>query len=146
MKKLALTLLAVASLATATGCMRYNIKVGKGATGPAQTVWDHHFLWTLVGDGNIDVAAICGSDVSDATIHIERTFVDGLLTSLIGGFIWQPSTVQVSCGAKSGAVAVNDDAARKIVASPEFLAMVDEIAPDRLDDAHQVQLIVGATP
>lgn len=143
MKKLSLALV-VAALAISTGCMRYNIKVGKGGTGPVQTVWDHHFLWALGGDGNVDVSAICGG-ATDATIHIERTFIDGLLSDLVfGGWIWQPSTIQVSCGDKTGAVAIDDDTARKIVASPEFLAMVDEIAPDRLDDAHQAQLIVAA--
>lgn len=50
--------------------------------------------------------------------------------------------MQVSCGEKSAAVAIDEETARRIVSSPEFLAMVDEVAPDRLDDARQAQRFV----
>lgn len=146
MKKIALSLLAIVALASTSACMRYNIKVGKGGSGPAQTVWDHHFLWSLVGEGNVDVAAICNGS-TDATIHIERTFIDGLLSTIVfGGWLWEPSTVQVQCGEKTAEVAVDRETAKKLVGSAEFLDVVEAVAPDRLDDAHAAQEQLALAP
>ncbi len=143
MKKFAVfTVLAV--LATASGCMHYNVKVGKGGTGPAQTIWQHHFAWSLVGDGSVDVSSICNGS-PDATVRIETTFIDGLLSHIVfGGWLWQPTTMTVQCGEKTAEIAIDEATAKKIVASPEFLDMVNEVAPDRLADAVEAQEVLAA--
>jgi hypothetical protein len=144
MKKLAV-LAALAALAISTGCMHYNIKVGKGGTGPSQTMWQHHFAWMLVGDGNVDVASVCNG-ATDATVRIERTLVDALLSYIVfGGWLWQPSTVTVQCGEKTAEVAIDEATAKKLVSSSEFLDMVNEVAPDRVADAVAAQDVLAAS-
>lgn len=144
MKKLAV-LAALAALAVTSGCMHYNVKVGKGGSGPAQTIWQHHFAWSLVGDGSVDVSSICNGS-PDATVRIETTFIDGLLSYIVfGGWLWQPTTMTVQCGEKTAEIAIDEATAKKIVASPEFLDMVNEVAPDRLADAVEAQEVLAAT-
>jgi hypothetical protein len=145
MKKLAV-FAALAALAVTSGCMHYNVKVGKGGSGATQTFWQHHFVFGLIGDGNVDVASICNGS-TDATVKIERTFVDGCLGGILfAGALWQPSTVTVQCGEKTAEVAIDEATAKKIVASPEFLDVVNEVAPDRMQDAvvAQQQLATAA--
>ena len=143
MKKLAV-LAALAALAVTSGCMHYNVKVGKGGSGPSQTIWQHHFIFGLIGDGNVDVASLCNGS-TDATVKVEHTFVDGCLGGIMfAGALWQPSTVTVQCGEKTAEVAIDEATAKKIVASPEFLDLVNDVAPDRLDDAVAAQKTLAA--
>lgn len=143
MKKLAV-LAAVVAAFSLSACTHYNVKVGKGGTGPSQTIWQHHFLFGLVGDGNVDVASVCNGS-PDATVRVETTLIDGLLKVIVfGGWLWQPTTMTVQCGEKTAEVAIDEATAKKIVASPEFLDLVNEVAPDRLADAVEAQEALAA--
>lgn len=131
-----------ALLAFTVGCFKYNIKSGAGGNmsgPPKKDDWQMHFVFGLIGEGNVDVQSVCGGN--DATVHIERTFLDGII-ALCTDQLVGPSHIQVYCGGGGGGggapatssvdVPVSKEQAQKIVKSDEFRAAVAEQAPERL--------------
>jgi hypothetical protein len=142
MRRLARSALALAFASFAlTGCFKYAIVSGSGGNleGNAKTAWENHFLWGLVGDPSVDVSKVCGTE--NATVRVERDFLQGLLSTVLLG-LWTPSTLRVYCGSTdrpSAMIELSPEDQRALVSSAGFLDMVLDVAPELYDDAEQAQ-------
>lgn len=128
--------LAVAVVISTSGCFKYMIKTGEGGDirgEPTQSVWQHHLIDGMVGEGIVDVKKVCGGS-PDATISIERNMVDAILGNLTGNLLWNPSTINVYCGDKVAAVELDADETERIASTPAFREAVQETAPARLTE------------
>ncbi len=129
-----------ALLLSTTGCFKYVVKTGSGgdvSRPPATSVWNHHFVNGLVGESAIDVKDLCPS--GDATIRIERNLIDSLLGNITGNILWNPSHVEVFCGGSAAALELDDEKQRAFAKSELFLEAVENLAPERLDEALALQ-------
>lgn len=129
---LALTFAVVTST---SGCFKYVIRTGEGGdtTGkPTESVWQHHLIHGMVGEGIVDVKKVCGSP--DATISIERNMVDSILGNLTGDLLWNPSTINIYCGEKIAAVELDAEQTERVASTPAFRAAVEETARERLSE------------
>ena len=129
---LALTLAVAVS---ASGCFKYLIKTGAGGDPsgtPTKSVWQHHLLDGMIGEGIVDVQQVCGSP--DATIAIERNVVDAILGNLTGNLLWNPSTINVYCGDKVAELELDAEETERVASSHAFRDAVEETAPERLSE------------
>ena len=134
------TIVPLCLAAIAAGCYEHTYTIGTGAqTGPlVYDHWQNHWLGGLIGEEIVDISEICPS--GNATIHDEQTFLNGLVSALTVG-IYTPTEVKSRCrGGRSGQLELDKATVRRIVAAPVFLERVEEIAPERLQEA-----INGAT-
>jgi len=125
--------LIVAIALSTSGCFKYLIKTGAGGDTrgePTKSIWQHHLIDGMIGEGLVDVGAVCGSP--DATISIERNMVDAILGNLTGNLLWNPSTINVYCGDKVAEVVLDAEQTERVASSEAFRAGVAETAPDRL--------------
>jgi hypothetical protein len=137
--------LVVAMMMTTTGCFKYMIKTGAGgnASGtPTKSMWQHHLIDGLIGEGIVDVTEVC-SGSPDATITIERNVVDGILGGLTGNLLWNPSTINVYCGDKASALLLDAEQTKRVASSAAFRDGVAEAAPERLAE---LDARLGSTP
>lgn len=130
-----------ALLVAAAGCWQHTYVIGAGAPGGAlvHDEWRHHWLWGLVNpDQELALQQVCPS--GNATIHMEASFLNGLVGVLTSG-IYTPTTVQVRCAEARAALdlQLSSDDVAKIVAAPEFLDWVEVVAPERLVEATRAQ-------
>ncbi|MDP8223651.1 MAG: hypothetical protein P9L99_09850 [Candidatus Lernaella stagnicola] len=136
MKKFVLIVLVVAVIALfTTGCFKHTFDVGKGATS-GQTVyskWHSHWLFGIIGDDTVDVKKLCPS--GNATIHNEISFVNGLIGAFVG-IVYYPTTVTIKCrSGKKAEVELNAEEAAALITDPNFIYIVDEVAPGMRDQA-----------
>lgn len=123
----------------ASACYQHSFTIGDGApTAPVvDEEWHHHWLWGLISpDSELRLSDECTSE--DATIEAEETFLNGLVAVLTGG-IYSPTTVRVRCANGTASLDLDERAIAQIVSAPEFLAWVDAVLPDRLDEAAVAQ-------
>lgn len=137
MKKLLVALLVLAVMMAAVGCFKHTFDVGKGAPN-GKVVYDHwhsHWLFGIIGNKQVDVKEFCKS--GDATIFEETSFVNGLIGAFIG-LIYYPTTVEIRCndGGKAQLNLSVEDMA-KLVTDPQFLAYVQDVAPEQMDQAEK---------
>ncbi|MCP4898031.1 MAG: hypothetical protein GY906_13750 [bacterium] len=136
MKKHTIVMLVAGLCLLFTGCYKHTYTIGEGATTGSKVAyehWHHHWIFGIIGDENVNISEICPS--GNATIHEERSFLNGIVDVLIG-FIYSPTTVTVIC-AEGGEteIELTSDKIAMIVADPRFLLAVEEYAPERLADA-----------
>ncbi len=87
-------------LVLASGCYRhiYQVPGAIPAGFPAYSRWHHHLIFGLVNlSGDVDLPAVCPNGI--ARITDEHTFLNWLVSALIGGFIYTPTTVEIWCAA-----------------------------------------------
>lgn len=137
---LSLTLVAVAMLPLA-GCFQHTFTIGAGAPDGelVYKAWHHHWLFGLIRpeyQEDVLVSKLCPS--GNATIHKETTFLNGLVDVLIG-FIYSPTTVTITCddGSMASFELSSEDVAA-IVTDPLFLELIQESAPERLAEVHEL--------
>jgi hypothetical protein len=122
-------------VASISGCFKYTIKTGNGGDvggTPDKSEWTLHFIDGLVGEGGVDVQAICNGP--NATIKIERNVVDAIIANATGVFLVQPSHIDVYCGdQRVSQLPVDKESARRIAATDEFLDIVAEARPEMLE-------------
>jgi hypothetical protein len=110
-------------------------RCGAPQTGtPRYSEWHDHFIFGLINtDGEVDIKSICPS--GNATIVNYVSFLNGLLTYLLSGWIWTPTTVDVYCaeGEATHSVPVSEESARAIIHAAEFKELVAQYAPAQLD-------------
>jgi hypothetical protein len=126
------SILAVMIALASSGCYKYMVKTGAGGNTrgePTKSTWQHHLIDGLIGEGAVDIAAVCGS--ADATVTIERTVVDSILVGMTG-MLWNPSTINVYCGNKVASVELDSDQTERVARSEAFRVGVIETAPERL--------------
>ena len=137
---------------TALGCMKHTFVVGGGApqeeANEVYDSWHSHWLFGIIGNKEVDIKKLCPS--GHATIYERTSFINGLIGGLIG-FIYYPTTVTVYCrGGHSDAdlgngshkrvkVELTREQAARIAASPEFMEMVRDVAPEQLGRAELAQ-------
>jgi hypothetical protein len=127
-----------------SGCFKYTVISGKGGnmSGTPKSNWESHFLWGLIGEPRLDLKTICGSE--NATVQIERDFLQGLISSCLGN-LWTPATVRVYCGetsAPAAALQLTPEQQRAFVESDAFMNAVAETAPEMIVDAQAAQAAV----
>jgi hypothetical protein len=128
--------LALAVVISSTGCFKYMIKTGEGGDTrgqPTQSVWQHHLIDGMIGEGMVDVEKVCGGS-PNATISIERNMVDAILGNLTGNLLWNPSTINIYCGDKVAAVTLDAEQTERVASTPAFREAVEETAPERLTE------------
>jgi hypothetical protein len=137
------TVAVAAFLVSVMGCNKYMIKTGAGGdtgSAPKKSEWQMHFVDGLIGEGNFDVQQICGGP--DATIKIERSILDGIISSCTGLLV-MPSHVDVYCGAGATAptaqLPLTQHNAEVIAKSDEFRAATVAIAPDRVAEVDAIR-------
>lgn len=136
MKKLRIVGL-LALVTFGAGCMKHVYRVGTGASEsgtPRYSQWHHHFIFGLINpSGEVDVKSVCPS--GNATIVNYVSFLNGLLSYLLTGWIWTPTTVDIYCaeGGATISVPVSEESARAIIHSTEFKELVAQYAPEKLD-------------
>ena len=135
MKKVLILVLSLALIFVLTGCFKHTFTVGKGAPGGKVVYkeWHSHWLYGIIGEKNVELDKLCPS--GNATIHEKTSFVNGLIGALIG-IIYYPTTVTIEC-AEGGRteIELTTEQMAQIATDPSFLAFVEEVAPERMDDA-----------
>ncbi len=138
---------------TAVGCMKHTFITGGGApqedANEVYSSWHSHWLFGIIGNKEVDIKKVCPS--GHATIYERTSFVNGLIGALVG-LIYYPTTVTVYCrGGHSDADLDNGnhktvkfeltrEQAARIAASPKFMEMVRDLAPEQLDRAELAHL------
>jgi len=143
MKKLLICAILVLAALAIVGCFKHTFTVGDGAPN-GQVVydaWHAHWLFGIINSDiteNINLKQVCPS--GDATIHEEISFINGLIGALIG-VIYYPTTVTIRCrgGRGEATLDLTVEQAAQIVADPGFLYLVEEVAPERMNDARLAQ-------
>jgi hypothetical protein len=128
--------LALAVVIGTSGCFKYMIKTGDGGDTrgqPTASVWQHHLIDGMIGEGIVDVEKVCGGS-PNATISIERNMVDAILGNLTGNLLWNPSTINVYCGDKVAEVELDAEQTERVASTPAFREAVEETAPERLSE------------
>ena len=135
MKRNAVWLLTMALALGLTACLQHTYDIGTGAP-EAEVVyrhWHHHWLFGLIRpelQKELDLENFCPS--GNATIHQERSFVNGLITILIG-VVYSPTTVEIRCDSgETARVELSPEDVARIVTDPRFPDLVREVAPERL--------------
>ncbi len=132
--------LLLGGLMLSTGaCYQYQFTIGEGApTAPVEEEeWRSHWLWGLISpDNNLELRDECSSE--NATIEAEQTFLNGLVSVLTGG-IYSPTTVRVRCGDGTAWLDLDEADVARIISAPEFVAWVDAVLPERLEDVIEAQ-------
>ena len=135
MKKKVLAIMAMAVFSV--GCFKHTYTVGSGASTagtPRLSEWRHFFIGGLIGSAEVDVRAVCPS--GNATIVNYHGFLQMLISYIVlGGWLWQPTTVEVYCN-ESGTtsqVVIPAETLNAFVHSPEFREAVALDAPEHLD-------------
>ena len=121
-----------------TGCFKHTYVVGAGA--PAAPLvydeWRHHWLGGLINpDSRLELQAVCPGG-SNATIHQEQTFLNGLVGVLTVG-IYVPRTVKVRCAGGGADLDLGEDEVRRIIADPVFLDRLGALLPERVAEAEE---------
>jgi hypothetical protein len=142
-----LLLVAVAS-AGLVGCFSHTYKVGTGgntASAPKYSEWQSHFVYGLIGGGDVDVRSVCPS--GNATVKNKISFVNGLIGSLVG-VIYYPTTVEVYCADGAAAASTKDGKTsslvipaadmREMARDPKVRAWVREVAPEKAAELDQI--------
>ena len=143
MKKCSVTLAALTLVASFSlvGCHSYVVKLGRGgdlSQPPRKSEWIHHFLAGWVGKPEVNVSEVCGSE--DATVKIEQTLIDGLLTNFTGGVLWHPSHIEVYCrDGTSARLDVDPQQLEAFIRSDAFLDVVAAVSPEHLVEASELQ-------
>ena len=117
------------------GCFEHTYVVGSGApTAPVvYDEWRHHWLVGLISpDHELELQRVCAG-ASDATIHQEQTFLNGLVGALTAG-IYVPRTVQIRCATGRADLDLNEDELRRITSDPRFVDWVEVVLPRRVTD------------
>ena len=103
-------LLLLAALTLTAGCFKINYVTGAQNTGlPTHEEWHHIAILALVELSEpVPLNEICPNGFSK--VHHEVSFTNGLVTQLVGGGLYNPSTIQVYCSSGSAFnVEVNND-------------------------------------
>jgi len=128
--------LALAGLMASPACFTHRYTTDPAAAGGAEVYkqWHHHYLFGLISkDDALDLAKLCPSGALQ--VEDKHTFVNQLLAGLTLG-IWSPTTVTVRCVDGSAAnVEVGEDLSRAIVTDERFLALLADMAPERVPAA-----------
>ena len=127
-------------LLAVVGCFKQTYVVGSGA--PVAPVvydeWRHHWLAGLINpDHELELQRVCPG-TSDATIHQEQTFLNGLISALTVG-IYAPRTVQIRCATGRADLDLNEDELRRITSDPMFVDWVEAVLPSRVTDVMAAQ-------
>lgn len=99
MRKLILAATLAITCVALGGCMHHTTTIGSGgntASVPVYDKWQAHYLFSLIGDEEVNVNALCPS--GNATVKTNISFLNGIVGALIG-LIYYPTTVKVYCGA-----------------------------------------------
>jgi len=127
--------LALAMVFVLTSCFKHTFTTDGGASS-GKTVyseWHSHWLFGIIGDETVNVKKYCPS--GKATIHEEITFVNGLIGALVG-VVYYPTSVEIKCkGGKHAQIDLTKEQVAKIVAHPDFLYFVENVAPEKMDEA-----------
>lgn len=136
MKK-ALSLLVILGFCLSlAGCYTHLYDVGDGAPNGKEVYkkWSNHFLLGIIGDNKYDINDICPS--GNATVKDEMTFVNGLVSMLTFGIIYNPTTVTILCDSKKAATLdISAEKVAAIVMHPSFPDYVAQVAPELLPQA-----------
>lgn len=82
-------------LISTSSCYTYQFSVGNGAqTGSSVTKKNHYLLYGLAPVGTSDPKQMANG-AADYDVHIQHTFVDGLLNMITFG-IYTPTTTKVT--------------------------------------------------
>ena len=133
-------LLALLLLLPLAGCFQHTYSVGSGApTAPvAYDEWRHHWLFGLISpEHELELQRVCAG-TSDATIHEEQSFLNGLVAALTAG-IYAPRTIQVRCATGRADLDLNKDELRRITSDPMFVDWVEAVLPSRVTDVIAAQ-------
>lgn len=127
---------------TIIACLKHTYITGKGAGIGDKKVyskWHSHWLFALVGDEVVDIKKICPS--GNALVKNEISFINGLIGAFVGA-IYYPTTVEVYCAESkvSSTIELSPEDVRKITMSPEFVEVVDEVEPSRVDEVIAAQM------
>jgi hypothetical protein len=138
-KRLGAALVGVALVVGLAGCYEHTVTVGAGAPhGPvAYDHWENFWLGGLIGHVQVDVKRICPS--GDATIYVQQSFLNGLVSGLTGG-IFTPTTVTVRCAdGRRHDMALSAEDMASLAASPRLLDWVDQAMPERHEEVAAAQ-------
>jgi len=99
MRTLKVALLVFGSLVA--GCYRIKYTTNQTpAAAPNYDQWHHNMIFGLAEISDpVNVSQACPNAV--AAVENQQTFVNGLVTWLTLGFIWEPTTVTVTCKAST---------------------------------------------
>lgn len=108
MKTLRMALLGAAALAT-SACYKIDYVNGPSDPYPAVSQWHHIGIYGLVEFSNpVAIHTICPNGWGK--VHNEQSFVNGLVSMIIGRGLYSPYTVEVHCSTGSAyKVQVNED-------------------------------------
>lgn len=90
--------LAVLALASILGCYKTTLTVGSGgntAGTPKKDEMNMFFIYGLIGSSDTNINSICPG--GNATVVVQHTFLDGLISNCSGGLV-SPNHVSVYCG------------------------------------------------
>lgn len=108
MKPLRLALLAAAALSLG-GCYKIDYLNGPSDPYAAETQWHHIGIWGLVEFSNpVRLNQVCPNGWGK--VHNERSFLNGLVSWIIGNGLYTPYTVEVHCASgQAYKVTVNEE-------------------------------------
>lgn len=118
--------LAAVLLLPLAGCYAHTVHTGSGAPrGPVvYEEWEHFWIVGLIGHERIDVREICRS--GDATIRVEQSFLNGLVSAVTSG-IYSPLTTKVRCrDGRRSRLELSDGEVERLVNDPDFRAWLEE--------------------
>jgi len=94
----ALKTVALTLIFCAPGCYRIKYTTRQPpAPAPNYDEWHHNMIFGLAEISSpVNVSQACPNGI--ALVENEQTFVNGLVTALTLFWIWEPSTVRVTCG------------------------------------------------
>ena len=95
-----LTAVALILMFCAAGCYRIKYTTRQPpAPAPNYDEWHHNMIFGLAEISSpVNISQACPNGVS--VVENEQTFVNGLVTALTLFWIWEPSTVRVTCGVR----------------------------------------------
>jgi hypothetical protein len=83
-----------------SGCYKhvYQVPGAIPAGFPAYSRWHHHLVFGLINlSGDVDLPSVCPQGI--ARITDEHTFLNWLVSALLGGWLYTPTSVEIWCAA-----------------------------------------------
>lgn len=123
------------------GCYTNVYTYGTGApltSRPVYSNWQNHFFFGLIGNPTVDVRKFCPS--MNATVINQVSLINAAINVLTLN-MYTPTTTTIYC-ADTGAtleVPFTQEQAEEMAASPEFIDLVREEMPSRVDEVIAAQ-------